>query len=219
MILTEAWTKLRGGTTPPFEIKSCNVLGEEEKTDAAGAAQLAMCLRSIMADHHHSVIGLFDRDIDGIKGWNLDANFLKFETYEDVKVSRNKKAYAIRLPVPTKMPDLAKSSHHCVEFMFPMEALKRTVEEKGLRLRGLPVETRCGNTVIMSIQGTEVWQMIIDDGKKWFAEKIVPTLPAEDFQAFEQIFCLVDAILAPQTEPDQQTLETVNGAVSEGIFA
>ncbi|KQZ50478.1 hypothetical protein ASD54_09595 [Rhizobium sp. Root149] len=204
LILTEAWKKLRGGA-PPFEIKSCNVFGDDEKTDAAGAAQLAMCLRSIMADHHHSVIGLFDRDIDGLKGWNLDANFTKFGSYDDVKVSRNKKAYAIRLPVPAKVPDLAKSSHHCVEFMFPVDALKKTLEAKGLRLRGLPVETRCGNTVITSIQGTEIWQMIVDDGKKWFAERIVPTLPVEDFEAFEQVFALVDAILA---QPVEETSDT-----------
>lgn len=218
LILIEAWKKLRGGT-PPFEIKSCNVLGEEEKTDAAGAAQLAMCLRSIMADHKHSVIGLFDRDIDGIKGWNLDANFGRFETYDDVKVSKNKKAYAIRLPVPAKVPDLEKSSHHCVEFMFPIDALKKTVEEKGLRLRGLPVETRCGNTVITTIQGTEIWQMIVDDGKKWFAEKVVPTLPVEDFEAFEQVFSLIDAILTPKVEPEQQATETADEVVTEDIFA
>ncbi|MFB2567269.1 ATP-dependent endonuclease [Rhizobium sp. IMFF44] len=218
LILIEAWKKLRGGT-PPFEIKSCNVLGEQEKTDAAGAAQLAMCLRSIMADHQHSVIGLFDRDIDGIKGWNLDANFGKFETYDDVKVSKNKKAYAIRLPVPEKVPDLEKSSHHCVEFMFPIDALKKTVEDKGLRLRGLPVETRCGNTVITTIQGTEIWQMIVDDGKKWFAEKVVPTLPVEDFEAFEQVFSLIDAILTPKVEPEQQAAETADEVVSEDIFA
>lgn len=213
LILTEAWRKLRGGSRP-FEIKSCNVFGDEEKTDAAGAAQLAMCLRSVMADHHHSVIGLFDRDIDGLKGWNLDANFSKFESHDDVKVSRNKKAYAIRLPVPAKTPDLAKSSHHCVEFMFPIESLKKKVEEKGLRLRGLPVETRCGNTVITSIQGTEIWQMIVEDGKKWFAEKIVPTLPAEDFEAFEQIFSLIDAILSPAIEPAQPTVESAEEAVN-----
>ncbi|TDX76221.1 putative AbiEii toxin of type IV toxin-antitoxin system [Neorhizobium sp. R1-B] len=218
LILIEAWKKLRGGT-PPFEIKSCNVLGEQEKTDAAGAAQLAMCLRSIMADHQHSVIGLFDRDIDGIKGWNLDANFGRFETYDDVKVSKNKKAYAIRLPVPAKVPDLEKSSHHCVEFMFPIDALKKTVEDKGLRLRGLPVETRCGNTVITTIQGTEIWQMIVDDGKKWFAEKVVPTLPVEDFEAFEQVFSLIDAILTPKVEPEQQATETAVEVGTEEIFA
>ncbi|KIV66969.1 Putative ATP/GTP-binding protein [Rhizobium sp. UR51a] len=218
LILIEAWRKLRGGT-PPFEIKSCNVLGEQEKTDAAGAAQLAMCLRSIMADHQHSVIGLFDRDIDGIKGWNLDANFGRFGTYDDVKVSKNKKAYAIRLPVPAKVPDLEKSSHHCVEFMFPIDALKKTVEEKGLRLRGLPVETRCGNTVITTIQGTEIWQMIVDDGKKWFAEKIVPTLPVEDFEAFEQVFSLIDAILIPKVEQEQQATEAADEVVTADIFA
>jgi predicted ATPase len=214
LILREAWKRLRG-ENPPFDIKSCNVLGEQEQTDAAGAAQLAMCLRSIMADHHHAVIGLFDRDIEGIKGWNLDANFVKFEGYDDVKISRNKKAYAIRLPVPVKVPDLAKSGHHCVEFMFPLETLKKTVEEKGLRLKGLPVETRCGNTVLTTIQGTEIWQMVVEGGKKWFAEKVVPTLSTEEFEAFEQIFCLIDKILAPPTDPDHQSSELADGNIIE----
>jgi hypothetical protein len=194
LILKEAWAKLRGGPRP-FEIKSCNVFGEDEKTDAAGAAQLAMCLRSIMPDHHHSVIGLFDRDNEGVKAWNLDGNFAQFGDNEDVRVSKNKKAYAIRLPVPIAVPELARSSHHCVEMMFPIEALNKKVEDKGLRLRGLPIETRCGNTVITSIQGTEIWQMCVVDGKMWFAERVVPTLPKEDFEAFEQVFTLIDSIL------------------------
>ncbi len=214
LILTEAWKKLRGGV-PPFAIKSCNVLNGDEKTDAAGAAQLGMCLRSIMADHHHTVIGLFDRDLDGLKGWGLDANFARFKSYDDVKISKNGKAYAIRLPVPANVPELAKSSHHCVEFMFPIHALKKSIEGKGLRLKGLPVETRCGNTVITSIQGTEIWQMIVDDGKKWFAEKIVPTLPVGDFEAFEQIFSLIDAILSQPMESTQTASEAVEEPVAE----
>jgi predicted ATPase len=194
LILTEAWKRLRG-TEMPFKIRSCNVLGDDEKTDAAGAAQLSMCLRSIMADHHHPVIGLFDRDTDGQRAWGLDANFVKHQKFEDVKVAKNGKAFGIILPLPPRNPDLAKSTHHCVELMFPREYLDTRVDGKGLVLRGLPVETRCGNTVITSIQGTEIWQMTVSDGKKWFAEKVVPTLPDQSFEDFAAVFDLIDELL------------------------
>lgn len=205
IILKEAWKRLRQGTLP-FAIKTCNVLADDDKNDAAGAAQLGMCLRSIMADSHQTVVGLFDRDSDGKKAWSLDANFQKFDDLDDVKVSKNGKAFAVLLPVPQKVPDLSKSEHHCVELMFPLQALNKKVEGRGLVLKNIPVETRCGNTVIEKIAGSEIWQFAVQDGKKWFAEKVVPSLSSEDFEAFGQLFSTIERILQIGSEEPSKAI-------------
>ncbi|XNO42197.1 hypothetical protein ACL2DZ_17395 [Sinorhizobium meliloti] len=221
LILEEAWRKLRG-TARPFAIKSCNVLSETEKNDAAGAAQLAICLRSIMADNHSVVIGLFDRDDEGKKCWALDANFAKQNLFSDVKASKNGKADAILLPVPDGEPDLANSSHHCLEFMFPTAALNAKKDGRGLILKGFPLVTKCGSKVVSSVEGTEIWQMTVADGKKIFAEEIVPTLDVSYFKEFE-ILALVEGIIAaiPVQQPDDSavTREDETEPVAEGIFA
>ncbi|PCK87042.1 hypothetical protein CPT32_09550 [Rhizobium sophoriradicis] len=222
LILKEAWRKLRG-TALPFAIKSCNVLSETEKNDAAGAAQLAICLRSIMADSHSVVVGLFDRDDEGQKCWGLDANFAKQNLFSDVKASKNGKAYAILLPVPDSEPDLANSSHHCLEFMFPIAALNTKKDGRGLTLKGLPLVTKCGSKIVSSVEGTEIWQMTIVDGKKVFAEEIVPTLETAHFKEFEKIFGLIEGIIAaiPKQQPDGSAVAEEDGTetASLDIFA
>lgn len=194
IILKEAWRRLREGD-PPFAIKTCNVLAEDDKNDAAGAGQLGMCLRSIMSDSPQTVVGLFDRDSDGKKAWTLDANFQKFDDLDDVKVSKNGKAFAVLLPIPNIAPELAKSEHHCVELMFPLDAIHTKVDGRGLVLKNIPIETRCGGVVIEKIVGSEIWQLAIQDGKKWFAEKVAPSLTDEKFEAFNQLFETIERIL------------------------
>jgi hypothetical protein len=198
-ILVSAWKKLRGADAP-FDIKSCNVLTPDEPSDAAGATQLAICLRSIMADHPHTVIGLFDRDAEGEKAWKMDANFIQDDLFSDVKTAKNKKAHAMLLPVPDGGDAFAKSGNLCMEFLFSADDLSKKVDGKGIVLDPIPVILQCGGTEISRSMGSELWQMRIKDGKTHFAEKVVPTLPKESFVAFEKIFSVVETIIAAETQ-------------------
>ncbi|WP_164824658.1 ATP-dependent nuclease [Sinorhizobium meliloti] len=216
LILAEAWKRLRR-TPPPFVIKSCNVLTDDDKNDAAGAAQLATCLKSIMADHPGMVIGLFDRDEEGQKCWALNANFVEDDSIPDIKAAKNSKAFAVLLPVPDGIPELEKSSHHCTEFMFPMSALATKINGKGLQIKPLPVIVQCGGKTLSKEDGTEPWQMMIAGGKKVFAEEIVPNLGDEAFKEFEKIFMIVENLIASEQKMPCHEVQSPTEAV--GVFA
>jgi hypothetical protein len=211
VILKTAWEKLRGGT-PPFEIKSCNVLLAEDTNDAAGAGQLAMCLRTVMADQPNVVIGLFDRDMEGERSWNLDANFIANKSLPEVRTAKNGKAHGILMPIPANGEDLATAKNLPIEFMFTREALATRVNGRGLILEAIPVVVQCGATVIERKDGTELWQMKIKSGKTVFAEQVVPTLPPEAFDQFEKIFVLVEAVIAAATVAPAEVTEVAGAA-------
>lgn len=195
MILRVAWDKLRN-TVRPFDIRSCDVLLPDDPNEAAGAGQLALCLRTVMASQANIVMGLFDRDSEGEKGWSLDANFAQDKTLTEVRSAKNGKAHGILMPVPDGGEPLAAASNLPIEFLFARGVLDTRVNGRGLILEPLPVIVQCGGKVIEKSPGTELWQMKIKDGKKPFAEDVVPSLHADAFSQFEKIFGLVEALIA-----------------------
>jgi predicted ATPase len=200
LLLKAAWAKLRNDE-PPFEIKSCNVLSAEDEGDAAGAIQLGTCLKAIMHDQPNLVIGLFDRDSEGRKQWELNRNFTQPDLFSDVKVAKNNKAFAILLPLPAGAEKFDKSDNHCIEYMFPKDALSKKVDGRGLTLTSMPIVQRCGPMILSETPGTELWQMKIEGGKKEFAEVVAPTLEKENFDQFEKIFELIEQILEGHIKP------------------
>jgi len=133
LILNHAWRKLRG-SEPPFEIKSCNV-SDQEKKESAGANQLAICLKGIQKDNSKIVIGLFDRDEEGQNAFkDLGKNFVKINLFDDVRKSKNNKAYAVLLPLPKGFEKWEIMKNHCIEYMFP----ERTLNENGIILKAYP---------------------------------------------------------------------------------
>lgn len=193
LILKEAWSRLRIDEMP-FAIKSCSVVPEDEG-EAAGAKQLSSCLRSILPDHPHLVIGIFDRDEEGLKYWTLDRNFQQSDLFEDVKSSTSGKAFATLLPVPSHEPKLKDSRMHCIEFMFPEAAVKKSVRNRSLELTPQTIVERIGSALISERPGTEFWQMRVTGNKKHFAEEVVPSLGDEDFYEFESLFKTIEGII------------------------
>jgi len=76
ILLKTAWGKLYD-IECPFEIKSCDIYSDEHEFSAAGCDMLAYSLRTCRFDNNHKIIGLFDRDEDGLKSYKLDKNFIE----------------------------------------------------------------------------------------------------------------------------------------------
>lgn len=193
-ILEIAWEKLRN-TPMPFVIKSCNV-DTQNGNEAAGAGQLSICLRSILPDHPHLVIGLFDRDFDGLKAWKLDKNFVQSDLLSDLKSAKNGKAHGLVLPVPAHEPNFDKSETLTIEFLFPPEALSRKVDGRGLVLEPMTITQKLGAVDLEAKKGEEFWQQRVTGGKSHFCQHVVPTLPSEHFAAFGPIFIQVEKLIA-----------------------
>lgn len=185
-VLQEAWKRLRQNECP-FEIKSCSVVDDDEG-EAGGADQLASCLRSILPDHPHTFIGLFDRDDSGLKAWKLDKNFSQIHSNEDIKSSSSGKAHAMLLPVPEFEPAFKDSHTLCLELMFPETAVRKEIEGNKLSLVPIKIIHKLGAVELKQEDGTKLWQMRVSGNKKYFAEKIVPTLNDDDFKEFDKIF-------------------------------
>lgn len=194
VIMMEAWSRLRKGQIP-FAVKSCSTVPEEDG-EAAGAEQLCSCLRSILPDHPHIVIGLFDRDEAGLRAWKLDRNFQSQGLFSDIKVNGTGRVFAMLLPVPAYEPQFSVSQSLCIELLFPEHAVRKVIDGKALSLTPIPIIERLGGTEIARKEGTEIWQMRVSGDKKHFAEKVVPTLADEDFIEFEKLFQNIEAIIA-----------------------
>jgi len=193
LILECAWKKLYN-TEAPFVIKSCDV-SLVGNGNASGVDQLARCIRSILPDSPHIVIGIFDRDTDGVKAWGLDQNFQIDNLFSDWKASKNGKAHGLLLPVPSYEPQFSTSNTLCIELLFSPEVLAKEVNGIKLTLEPLPIVTKVNGVDIEKKAGTEPWQMRIGNGKTHFAEKIVPTLLPEEFSEFTPLFDAIKKII------------------------
>jgi hypothetical protein len=214
MILNVAWTKLCPGQEIPFVIKSCDPLSEEDSASgAAGAETLAKLLSTVRADSKNLVIGIFDRDQEGIDAYCKKLPKYFEETSEvQAKVSQNRKAVAFLLPTPAGKETYAKLINLCIEFYFGEDVLSRqTPEGWGLGFRQPQTETRVqmhGHPVLESRQSTLLETRQIARGKTVFAKDIVPTLDAQEFEPFRLIFdqikCIFDRL---QKEDDDSPSE------------
>ena len=187
IILEEAWKKLRGDEPSPFVVKCCDV-NPVEGQNSAGADQLARCVRSILPDSQHIVIGIFDRDQDGLKAWNLDKNFVQHDLFSNWRRSKNNKSHGLLLPVPSYEPKFEHSETLCIELMFDANVIDTAVQENKLDIERMPVITRVGSYIESKIIGTEPWQVKITGRKMEFAQKFVPTLEKEKFAEFGKLF-------------------------------
>ena len=200
LILNTAWSKLYGELECPFEIKSCNVLREEDGS-AAGCDVLKELLATTRPDCSQVVIGLFDRDKEGLKAFGLNANFRVIE--EGWKEHKNKRAHAMVLPTPPGKEQFAEIDNLCIEFYFNKEYLDVRIDDKGLELEPMVITQQVNGKTIETRRPTEIYyHQIKRNTKKYFAEIIVPTLPTEAFEQFRLIFDLIGRILAADTLPE-----------------
>lgn len=192
LILEEAWKRLYK-TEMPFVIKSCNVLDEEDGS-AAGCDILKNLLCSTQPDSPQIAIGLFDRDQEGIKSYQLSNNF--DEINGKYKIHRNKRAYALLLPIPPGKEKFAEYQNLCIEFFFEKSDLDKRIDGKGLKLKAVPVKNTFKGKCVEERIPTELHFHEIDKStKKYFAEKIVPTLPTSSFVHFKLLFDYINEIL------------------------
>lgn len=192
VILKTAWSKLYPDQDMPFEICSCDIIGDGQ---SAGCDMLKNYLTSYRFDSSHIVIGIFDRDSSGIKSFELSNNFT-LDASGFYKKSKNNKAFALLLPEIESKKEFINYNNFCIEFMFDEKYLSVQVDGKGLVLKqGATVEMFNGITISKKLS-TELWFKTIEpSSKNFFSEKVVPTLPIEAFENFKSLFDIIIKII------------------------
>jgi predicted ATPase len=195
-ILNYAW-KMRKGGTPPFQIRSCETGGEQAGSGNGGAGSLAQRIKSIAADHPSTVIALFDRDSEGISAYKLDRNFVVTSVADhEVKRGMYGRSYAALLPVPAFRSDCLTYPNLPIEFLFRDEHLEKLVDGCGLSLRRKKASITVGERRIeIPLDDLTHFKDIVG-GKVDFVEKVIPTLDADAFDAFDKIFELIESLIS-----------------------
>ncbi|PRZ49531.1 ATP-dependent nuclease [Tritonibacter scottomollicae] len=195
-ILLLAWEKRRGGT-PPFQIRSCETGGEQAGSGNGGAGSLALRVKAIAADHPNTVVALFDRDPEGIAAYKLDKNFVEFDVVgHKAKRGMHGKSYAALLPAPDFRDDCAAYQNLPIEFLFRDEHLGKSVDGKRLALKGKKASTMVGTQKVEKPLDDVTHFKDVGNGKTDFAEVIVPSFDAEAFDAFDQVFSIIEGLIA-----------------------
>lgn len=197
-ILKVAWEKLYDYDCP-FEIKSCNLMEEDDEGNVslAGADMLKKVLCTARYDSEKVIIGMFDNDAAGIKAFKLDNNY-EFYQEKNWKEHKNKKGFAFLIPTNEETRKIAEGQNLSIEFLFSREILSKKVNGKGLVLK-----PQCAVTLIKGVQmqkqqaSDEYWYMsdIDNDTKTDFAYTVVPTLEKDDFINFKTVFGMIVEIL------------------------
>lgn len=123
-ILTVAWEKLYDYECP-FDIKSCNLLDDQERNAIAGAGILKNTLCSWRFDSTKTVIGLFDNDKEGVKEFGLDGNYSPVKG-KPWKIHKNKRGYAFVIPANNDMlKKIERVQKLSIEYLFGQGSLKK----------------------------------------------------------------------------------------------
>ena len=197
-ILRTAWKKLYGSQPCPFAIEHCDPLPDSDG-GAGGVSVLKKHIESVLPGNPFVEIALFDRDKAGIDSFNKLAHFENVRGLQDVKVHKNKRAYAVLLPVPPGLDGFTKGKARLtLEFYFAEHVVRsQTPDGRGLIVRPLPKQVRIGDAIIKEEPATEwFWHEICRDSDKVaFAEEIVPNIEQCEFTNFRLLFDLILRIL------------------------
>lgn len=196
-ILTVAWEKLYGGDCP-FDIKSCNLLDDQEEQAIAGAGVLKNTLCTWRSDSTKTIIGLFDNDKAGLKEFGLDGNYCVVAG-KPWKIHKNKKGYAFVIPANNEMlKKIEEVKNLSIEFLFGYESLCKEVNGKKLEFEPMIRTTLINGIQVKSDTISNVewyYNKIKDDSKVDFAYTVVPTFEKKEFENFIDIFSTVLDIL------------------------
>ncbi len=199
LILKSAWNKLYDDECP-FEIKSCDVFDENSEFTAAGCLMLSNALKTHRHDSTNILIGLFDRDTEGMLGYKLDKNFIE-NGNKTWKAHKNGKSYAILLPVPDGKNEYEKFENLCIEFYFEDRLLSKSIDGESLVLTDGEICHLCNGKKIGTQKSLNPAHRKIDSSSKInFAEKVVPTFEKVDFAPFEALFCRINEIISTSKE-------------------
>ena len=208
IILDTAWNKLYQEKEMPYIIKDCDPLPGDSPGGAGGAGgagTLASLISTIQSDSTNIVIGMFDRDDEGIRRFEKLPKYFKeiseINTHSPVgaKIVEHRKAAAFLLPVPPGKEKYAEYRNFYIEFYFGEAVLsKKTKEGLGLELRYPETELRIkghGAPPIKTGTSTIPETRKVEKGKKIFSEKIVPELEISEFDPFKIIFEQIERVL------------------------
>lgn len=203
-ILTNAWKRLYNCECP-FIIKSCNTYSDESNVSADGCVMLANTLKCWKYDASNMLIGLFDNDEEGIKGFDLGENFEKYK--ENIKKHRNGNVFALVLPATEQLKKFEDVKNLCIEFYFDLESLNKKVDGMGLELEAKTIVEKCGNITINEREPDINTELYLYKPKKntkaYFAEKVVPMLPDAKFCNFRILFEQVLKIIHNKDEQNE----------------
>lgn len=191
LILETAWKKLYNAESL-FSIASV----ELKPGISVGATALVDELNSHRRQHG-MIIGIFDRDSEGIKALrNLHSEFKEEDQF---KISEDRLAAAFLLPVPSGKERLADLEKLWIENYFSESALHKTTESgKGLVFDYKPRVTKemIGDKVVSETKqdDSSIETAVIKEGKTDFARLIIPTLPVEEFEGFRLVFEKINQI-------------------------
>ena len=186
LILSEAWKRLYDKPMP-FRIISANTASDSDPDSKAGSGVLRKAIESCRKDSPKT-IGLFDQDEQGLSEFKLDKNFKQSEDDQDIKISTNQHVACILLPAPAGKKAYQDAGNLCIEFLFPENCITQLKEGKGLELSQKEIIARIGSRIVSRKQTKEMHERKIDNGKTFFASKIVPSFSDTDFGNFKPLF-------------------------------
>ena len=204
MILEIAYAKIYD-EEPEFEISAAN------PGPGGGASMLSKFVEATLPTDNFTTIAVFDRDSAGISRFqDLSDNFDLMRDMSDVKVHSNGSSYALLLP----QPEFRKDDRVCIEKMFEDHVLLKTDENgRGLNInesepKGVAMtDDRFIHASDIEINGRTLGEILeqtdslgsgdvsVEGGKTVFAENIVPSLDAGEFEEFEELFERIHEIL------------------------
>lgn len=215
-VLEVAWRKLFD-CDPPFIIRGADTSGGHGGGNG-GASKLPKMIAHRHPDEKIKVIAIFDRDQAGIEGFaskDLKSDFSKWAGRDDVKAHRANTAFAMLLPVPEFRTGREYSKKIYIEHMFRDEVLRGKYGEHQVSLsrvkhaknplKGITFKDDAAKrdaeakykAFLETIENSvDAVPEPTDDSKVPFAEKIVPSLPPKEFEAFRPLFETVMSILA-----------------------
>lgn len=203
LILKIAWKKLYEDDVSfiiaPVEIKPGIATGAKALADELNTHR----------KQHGIVIGIFDRDTEGIAAYK--SLHSEFEEKDGYRISIDRNSAAVMLPIPVGKEKLAQLEKLWIENYFSETAQNvKTIDGKGLIFEYKPVVVtkRIENKIFEETKTVErtLETAVIRDGKRVFAEQIVPTLPVDEFKCFELVFEKINAIAELLQELDQNPL-------------
>ena len=110
------------------------------------------------------------------------------------------RAYAALLPAPDFRADCKKYENLPIEYLFSDEVLATEVDGSGLEFKRKQASTMLGKEKIAYDLDDVTHFKDISAGKTDFAADVVPTLGAEAFAAFEEVFSLIEGIIAHENQ-------------------
>lgn len=82
-----------------------------------------------------------------------------------------------------------------IEFLFDKQYLDEKIEGIGLEISFAPLTLKFGGKLVKTEVSQEPAHMKLEKNKSWFAERVVPSLPAEAFVHFEPLISGIEALI------------------------